>query len=123
MLYCTLLLLPLTQQGGRKEIFPLRRFYFTALTAFFTESVSKLQCSDVVCLGLPSRKIHFQVDWILLVEERIANIGLHLDILAFCCFEDFSCVLNLFWIFVSLRTSLLCIMVELAGGGSVAVQQ
>ena len=33
----------------------------------------------------------------------------------------FFCVLKLFWVLGSLRTSLLCIMEELAGGGSVAV--
>ena len=31
------------------------------------------------------------------------------------------CVLKLFWVFRSLQISLLCIMGELAGGGSVAV--
>ena len=31
------------------------------------------------------------------------------------------CVLNFFWVFGSLQTSLLCIMEELAGGGYVAV--
>ena len=54
---------------------------------------------------MPSQKIHFPVDWRLLVQE---------------CFDDFSC-LDFFVGLVSLQTSLLCIKVELAEGGSVAV--
>ena len=48
-----------------------------------------------VCLSVSLRKPRFLVDWRLLVEECIANIGIPLDVL--------------------------CIMGELAGGGSVAL--
>ena len=50
------------------------------------------------------------MNWRLLVKERMANIGITLDVLNF-----FLCV------FGCLQTSLLCIMGELAGGGSVAM--
>ena len=33
-----------------------------------------------VCVFMPSRKTRFMVDWRLLVKERIANIGLPLEI-------------------------------------------
>ena len=71
-------------------------------------------------LSVPSQKTRFPVDWRLLVEERIANIGIPLDILGFCCFKDFL-RLEIFWVFGFLRTSVLCIIGELAGGGSVDV--
>ena len=72
------------------------------------------------CLCLPSWKTCFLVDWRLLVEERIANIGISQDIFGFLRF-NFFLRLDIFWAFWSLQTSLLCIMVEVAGGGSVAV--
>ena len=56
-----------------------------------------------------------------MVEERIANIGIPLDIFFFLLFPCFFCVLKPIWVFGSLRTSLLCLIGELAGGGSVAV--
>ena len=53
-----------------------------------------------------------------MVKERIANIGIPLDVLPFC-------FLNFFLAFCffggSLQTSLLCIVGELAGEWSVAV--
>ena len=51
----------------------------------------------------------FFVDWRLLVEERIANIGIPLDILGSLPFEDFY-NFDIFHDFGSLQTSLLCIM-------------
>ena len=51
----------------------------------------------------------------LLVEEHIANVGIPLDIFKFLSFHFFL------WVFGSLQTSLLCIMGELAGEGSVAL--
>ena len=71
-------------------------------------------------LSVPLRKPRFQVDWILLVKECIANIGIPLDIFKFLAFQCFFCVWTFFWVLGSLRTSLLCMMEELAGGGSVA---
>ena len=50
------------------------------------------------------------VDWRLLVKKRIAYMGIPLGVPGFCCF-----------LFLYLKTSLLCIMGELAGGGSAAV--
>ena len=70
-----------------------------------------------VCV--PSRKTRFPVDWRLLVKYCIANIGIPLDIYFF---SDFFYVCNFFLLVSgSLQTSLLCIIGELAGGGSVAV--
>ena len=40
--------------------------------------------------------------------------------MGFCCFNDFLCF-EFFCVFGIVRTSLLCILWELAGGGSVAV--
>ena len=72
-------------------------------------------------LSVPSRKTCFPVNWRLLVKEYITNIGIPLDILSFCRFDDFW-RLKLFLVFGSLQTSLLCIIMgELAGGGFVAV--
>ena len=58
------------------------------------------------------------MDWKLLVKERIYNIGTPLDVLGFCRFVDVLRFESFFW---SLRTSLLCIVGELAGGGYLAV--
>ena len=79
--------------------------------------IYSLSCDVVRCVSVPWPKNW--VDWRLLVEEHIANIGIHLEI--FCVFFSF----NDFWVlnflgFASLQTSLLCIMGELAGGQSVA---
>ena len=71
-----------------------------------------------VCLSVFAiAENQFPVDCRLLAEERIAYIGIPLDVFAFCCFNDVLC----FCVLGSLQTSLLCIMRELAGGGSVAV--
>ena len=57
------------------------------------------------------------MDWSLLVDEHIANIGIALEVffilIIILCFEYKS-------VFRFLQTSLMCIMGELAGGGSVA---
>ena len=72
---------------------------------------------EPVCLSGPSRKTCFRVYWRLLVKEHCKNIGIPL--------EGFG--LLLFWwyfasqLFLILKTSLLCIMEKLSGGGSVAV--
>ena len=66
-----------------------------------------------MCVCVLSRKPRLAVDWRLLVEECIANIVQLLD------FFWFFAVLMV--IFGSLQTSRLCIMGELAGGGSLAV--
>ena len=52
--------------------------------------------------------------------SRIAYIGIPADVLSFCRFNDFM-RFDIFSGFKSLRSSLLCIVGELAGGGSVAV--
>ena len=56
----------------------------------------------------------------LLIEERIAYIGIPLDVFAVCLFWYFFCFLTCFGVLGSLQTSLLCIVVELVWGGSVA---
>ena len=55
------------------------------------------------------------------MEEHIANIGISLGIFWFFAISIFFCILTFFRVFGSLRTSLLCIKWELAGGGSAAV--
>ena len=69
---------------------------------------------------VPLQKPRFSVNWRLLIEECIANIGIPLDFLCFCHFNDFWCFVIFpgFWV---LANSLLCIMGELAGGWYVAV--
>ena len=42
-------------------------------------------------LLVPLQKTRFPVDWILVVEECIANICQPLDIFVFCCYDDFLC--------------------------------
>ena len=66
-------------------------------------------------MSVSSRKIFFSVNWRLLGEERIANIGTPLEI--------FMTLFYILKLFCSVPTSLLCIMEELAGRGgrSVAV--
>ena len=56
-----------------------------------TGLIQSLSCNDPessVCVFAPSRKTSFTVDWRLLVEERIANIGIPLDISGFYRFDD-----------------------------------
>ena len=70
-----------------------------------------------VCPCVSSRKTSFPVDWKLLVKEHIANIGIPKDFF----FLDTMIIGNLkICHFLCLQTSLLCIMGELAGGGSMA---
>ena len=63
-----------------------------------------------MCVFVPSPKTRFQVDWRLLVKERIPNIGITIGILGFDDF--FQWFFFGFWVFA---TSLLCKMGELAG--------
>ena len=70
-----------------------------------------------VCVFLPLQK-PFPVDYRLLVKGRFAKIGIPLDVFGFGFLITF-CVLK--FSFGSLQTSLLCILGELAGKGSVAV--
>ena len=59
------------------------------------------------------------MDWTLLVKELNANVGIPLDVYAI---SNTFCVCNFFLlILASSQTSLLCIVCELARGGSVAV--
>ena len=59
------------------------------------------------------------MDWRLLVKEHIANIEIPLYLFLFVVLPIFA--FRIFWICECLLTSILCIMVELAGGGSVPV--
>ena len=61
------------------------------------------------------------VEWRLLVEEHIANIGIPLDVIKFLLFLSFSVFLFFYFYFWLFETSLLCIMEKLAGGRSAAV--
>ena len=70
----------------------------TALGQLSLQVAMSASCVSVYFCVL-FQKPRFPVEWILLVEERIANIGIPLDIFGF------------------LQTSLICIMGELAGGG------
>ena len=70
-------------------------------------------------MAFESQKTRFPVDWTLLVEELIANIGIPLDSSGFCRFDDFGS--PFFPGFGSSHTSILCILGELAGGGFMAV--
>ena len=74
-----------------------------------------------VCLSVLLRKPHSLVDWKLLIEEHIDNIGIPLIVFWFFAVSMTFCVLNCFRVFGSLRTSLLCLREKLAGGGSSAV--
>ena len=58
-----------------------------------------------------------------LVEERIANIGIHLEVFGTYFFNDFFLQFGNIWSFGYLRASLLCIMGELVGGRSALVFQ
>ena len=77
-----------------------------------------LRCPWQRCkLSVPSWKPSLPLDLRLLVEEHISNITIHFQVFAFWWF---------FWggffrFFGSLRTMLLCIVGELAGGGIITV--
>ena len=74
---------------------------------------------NVCLLCVPPGKISFLVNWRLLVKYPIDNNQ------KTSVFQDrllqFFCGQNVFWVYGSLQTSLLCIVGELAWGGSVAV--
>ena len=64
-----------------------------------------------ICVFVPSRNTLFLVDWTLLVKERIANIGIPLDIIGFLLFHRFVvvsmivCVKKMgFWFFANRPT-------------------
>ena len=84
-------------------------------------SISRNVRQSGLCLCVPSQKTRFPLDWRLLVEERITFNGIPVDISGLLQFLCFFCVYNVFKVLESLQTSLLCIMGELAGEGSVAV--
>ena len=73
-------------------------------SAHLAGSVYNSQCPSV-CNQSKSGNPCFSVDLRLLVAERIANIGLPLNILVFCRFNDFW-VLNFsgFWVFANQPT-------------------
>ena len=79
------------------------------------QSLSCYVCQSCVGVFVPSQKTRFLVDCRLLVRERIANIGIPLDI-----FNDFL-RFEIFWGVRVFVTSLLRIMGELAGVGSLVV--
>ena len=75
-------------------------------------SVSSVCVCPSVCLSVTLRKPRFLVDWRLLVEEHVANIGITLDFfLDICFFDDFSHFV-IFRVLGYFQTSLLCIMGE-----------
>ena len=53
--------------------------------------------------------------------QGIANIGIPLEIFGFCHFDNFCFLKKKMLVVWYLRTSQMCIMGEIAGGGSVAV--
>ena len=97
----------------------------SSICRIFTKSAARpihsIHCDVLqsVCLSINVLKPCFTVDWIHLVKECIANIDIHLDIFAVLPFQWF--VLKKFQVLGSLQTCLLCIVGELAEGGSVAV--
>ena len=69
---------------------------------------------------VPSGKSRFPVDWIPLVKGTLTNIGIPLNFFWVLDYLVILCVLNIFVGYGSVRTNLLCIMGEIAGGGSFA---
>ena len=72
---------------------------------------------SVTCLSVHIWKSRFPEDWRLLVEERIANIGIPLEVWVFAVLHIF-CVLKFFWVFGSLKTMY---SGEVSRGGYIAV--
>ena len=68
-----------------------------------------------VTVSVPSWKPHFPVDWRIMVVERIANIGIPLAIFFFFRSYDFLHFRKIL-VLGSLQTSLLWIVLKLAGG-------
>ena len=74
------------------------------------------------CVSVPLRKARFLVDWRLLVQECITYVGTPVERFRFFLFVSMLCfLLKKTLAGGSLQTSLVCIMGELAVGGSVAV--
>ena len=99
---------------------------FQTAHIFFAESAPRLIQSiscDIhelsVCLSVHVWRHRFPVDWRLLVNKHSRKFGLPLKFW-FCIFFPSFFIMFLF-VFWSLPTILLCIVGELAGGGSVAV--
>ena len=69
---------------------------------------------------VPSLKPSFPIDRRLLVKENVANIGYIEDSLIVKTLR-LGCAIESHWVFLTLQTSILFTVVELAGGGHVAV--
>ena len=103
----------------------LRRIFETGLDCpIFTELAPRSIQSTIRNVRLfvcAITETQFQVSWRALVEGRIATIFLPSHHFSFLYVSMIFCVSIFFWVFGPLETSLLCIMGELAEGGSVAV--
>ena len=95
---------PCIMQGEFKGIQWLQTtFFFESCSskkkplAFFTESaprpIQSISCNvcdlRYNCLSVNVWKPRLPVDWRLLVKKHITNMDIPLDILSFCCFNDF----------------------------------
>ena len=72
-------------------------------------------------MSAPSWKRHLPVDWRFLVEESNAIIGISQSLFVVLKVLIIFQVWKPFRVVESLKTRLLCLVGELAGGGSVAV--
>ena len=93
-------------------------------SAHSADSVIELQC-PCVCMSVCRDVVKhpFRSLWRFLVKGHIANIGMQWHNLLVLCFDDILSFSNfrVFFEVILLWASLLWIMGELAGGGSVAV--
>ena len=105
----------------QEEMVPrgLTSFHFIGPRGRFSHRVAMSVCMSV-CLSVTIQNAHFRMSWRLLVEGLIASIGLqwHNFLFLFLFQWFFCCVFQLVLVFWA---SLLWIMGELAGGGSLAV--
>ena len=96
-------------------------FQWFSLHRPFADSVYNLRCQSICLSVCPHLETPLPVDWRLLVKERIANIGIPLDISEFLPIRWYFAFWQFFLVFGSLQISLLCIVWELNRGLSVAV--
>ena len=74
-----------------------------------------------VLVFVPLGKTRVPVDWRVLVKDNFDKVFILLDVFCFCCLNDFWQFDFFLFLFFYLQPGLLCLMGELAGGGSVAV--
>ena len=63
--------------------------FYKFIQMIFTESVARL-IQSISC------DVSESVDWRLLFKERIANIGIHVEVLGLCHLDDIGCF-EFFW--------------------------